>query len=238
MSRVQYVSRLVPDYSFGVPFILLQYLHFLLFPHTGLHFSKAGDPAMNCILQFHCGKNTTFPQVMASMRAIHLSGVRGARQGQSWKCKEDVALWYESWASWPEWVVNEDPSDGKMEDLRHFCKQILLQGGTVWCKTGFCLSCKFFFFFYKNWGNHRQESAGFSKWLDLTHVVEWIFTFHRPQSTLRESSKKTKKKKIQSSFHNKAHTLHIISRFMNPLKPTMGFTSSAALLPKVSCSLS
>lgn len=47
-----------------------------------------------------------------------------------------------------------------------------------------------------------------------------------------------KKKKIQSSSHNKAHTLHTISRFMNPLKPSMGFTSSVALFPKVSCSLS
>lgn len=53
-----------------------------------------------------------------------------------------------------------------------------------------------------------------------------------------ENLVKKKKKKIQSSFHNKAHTLHTISRFMNPLKPTMGFTSSAVLFPKVSCSLS
>ena len=58
----------------------------------GLYFAKAGDPDMNCIPQVHCGKNTTFPQVTVYVRAIHLFGVRGARQGPSRKYKDDVAL--------------------------------------------------------------------------------------------------------------------------------------------------
>lgn len=58
----------------------------------GLYFPKAGDPDMNCIPQVDCGKNTTFPQVTVCVRAIHLSGVREARQGPSWEYKEDVAL--------------------------------------------------------------------------------------------------------------------------------------------------
>lgn len=35
---------------------------------------------MHCIPQVHCGKNTTFPQVMIYVRAIYLSSVKVARQ--------------------------------------------------------------------------------------------------------------------------------------------------------------